>query len=101
MKSHVFSATAAAAIALTGCQSVSPPPTSAEVVGEFRPGSGYVLGYLDPKTLPNSLAILPKPPADDSAQKAADVSTYQATRATRGTPRWDLAARDARLKPQH
>ena len=100
MKSHVLMATAAAAaaIVLTGCQTVAPPPTSAEVVGEFRPGSGYLRGYLDPKTLPNSLAILPKPPTDDSAQKAADVSTYQVTRATRGTPRWDMAARDANLK---
>ncbi len=100
MKSHVFSATFAATILLAGCQTVPPPPppTSAAVVGEFRPGSGYLRGYLDPKTLPNSLAILPKPPAEDSAQKAADVSTYQTTRVARGTPRWDMAARDAILK---
>lgn len=83
---------------LAGCQTPAPPPTSAEVVGEFRPGSGYLRGYLDPKVLPNSLALLPKPPASDSAAQAADVATYKATRALRGTPRWDLAARDANLK---
>ena len=98
MRKHTLSAGALTAIVLSGCQATPPPPTSPELVGEFRPGSGYVRGYLDPKVLPNSLAILAKPPADDSAQKAADVSTYQATRATRGSPRWDIAARDAVLK---
>lgn len=98
MKKRTLYASTLAAIILSGCQTTPPPPTSPELVGEFRPGSGYVRGYLDPKVLPNSLAILPKPPADDSAQKTADLSTYQATRATRGLPRWDIAARDAVLK---
>lgn len=55
-------------------------------------------GYLEPNAIPDSLAILPKPPTDDSAQKASDAAVYQATRATRGTPRWNAAARDANLK---
>lgn len=84
---------------LTGCQTpTAPPPTSAEVVGEFRPGSGYLRGYLDPKALPDSLALLPKPPAGESAALAADLAVYKATRAERGTPRWDIATRDANLK---
>jgi acid phosphatase (class A) len=84
---------------LAGCQSAPPlPPTSPEVVGEFRAGSGYLKGYLDRKALPNSLALLPKPPAEGSAEQAADLATYTATRALRGTPRWDLAAQDANLK---
>ena len=37
---------------LAGCQSAPPlPPTSPEVVGEFRAGSGYLRGYLDRKAL--------------------------------------------------
>jgi acid phosphatase (class A) len=84
---------------LAGCQSAPPlPTTSPEVVGEFRAGSGYLRGYLDRKALPNSLALLPKPPAEGSAEQAADLAAYTATRALRGKPRWDLAAQDANLK---
>ena len=86
----------AAAGLLAGCQ--TPPPTSPEVVGEFRKGSGYLNGYLPPKQLPDSLALLPPPPAANSAQAAADMDTYRSTRALRNTPRWALAAKDAELK---
>ena len=79
-----------------GCQ--TPPPTSPEVVGEFRKGSGYLNGYLNPTQLPNSLALLPPPPAAGSAQAAADMETYKSTRALRNTPRWTLATQDANLK---
>lgn len=37
----------AVAALLAACQ--TPPPTSPEVVGEFRAGSGYLNGYLDRK----------------------------------------------------
>ena len=80
---------------LAGCQ--TPPPTSPEAVGEFRKGSGYLNGYLNPKQLPNSLALLLPPPAADSAQQAADLDTYKRTRALRDTPRWALATQDANL----
>ena len=80
---------------LAGCQ--TPPPTSPEAVGEFRKGSGYLNGYLNPKQLPNSLALLLPPPAADSAQQAADLDTYKRTRALRDTPRWALATKDANL----
>jgi len=84
------------AITLAGCQ--TPPPTSPEAVGEFRKGSGYLNGYLDRKQLPDSLALLPPPPAAGSAQQAADLDTYRSTRALRDTPRWALATKDANLK---
>lgn len=90
---------AAAALAmLTACQTVPVPPTSADVVGEYRAGSGYVNGYLNPKTLPSSLALLPKPPADGSAEQAADLAVYTNTRNLRGSARWDLAVADAALQ---
>ena len=91
-----LAALAALAVLLAGCQTA--PPTSPEVVGEFRKGSGYLHGYLNPKQLPDSLALLPPPPAPGSAQQAADLDTYKSTRALRGTPRWALATRDANLK---
>lgn len=92
-------ATAALAAALTGCQTTPPtPPTSPEVVGEYRAGSGYLKGYLDRKQLPDSLALLPKAPAEGSAEAAADLAVHRATRALRDTPRWALATFDDNLK---
>lgn len=92
----------AAALLLSACQTapVQPtaPPTSAEVVGEFRKGSGYLNGYLDRKALPDSLALVPPPPAPGSARQAADLAMHQQTRALRNTPRWEQAAKDVNLK---
>lgn len=89
----------AAAAVVAGCQTAPPaPPTSPEVVGEFRAGSGYLKGYLDRKQLPDSLVLLPKPPAAGSAEAAADLAVHRATRALRDTPRWALAAFDDNLK---
>ena len=89
-------------LGLAACQNLpappAPPPTSPEAVGEFRAGSGYLKGYLDRRVLPNSLALLPKPPAPDSAEQAADLAVYRATRALRDSPRWQLAAKDAVLR---
>ena len=81
---------------LSACQTA--PPTLPEVVGEVRAGSGYLKGYLDRQQLPDSLALLPKPPAEGSAAAAADLAAYRATQALRDTPRWALAAADDNLK---
>ncbi|HOB95438.1 MAG TPA: phosphatase PAP2 family protein [Aquabacterium sp.] len=89
-------------VALSGCQTAPParpaPPTDPDVVGESRTGSGYLKGYLDRKQLPDSLALLPRPPAEGSAEAAADLAVHRATRALRDTPRWALAASDDNLK---
>lgn len=95
-KSLALAALTGLAGLLAGCQ--TPPPTSPEVVGEFRAGSGYLNGYLNPKQLPDSLALLRPPPAAGSAQQAADLDTYRRTRALRDTPRWSLAIQDTNLK---
>jgi acid phosphatase (class A) len=91
-----------AALLLSACQTApvktAEPATSPEVVGEFRKGSGYLNGYLDRKTLPDSLALVPPPPAVGSARQAADLAMHQQTRALRNTPRWELAAKDVNLK---
>ena len=91
-------AVALLAALLAGCQTAPPPPTSPEVVGEFRAGSGYLKGYLDRTLLPDSLALLPRPAAEGSAEQAADLAVHRATRALRGSPRWGLAAVDNNLK---
>jgi len=58
---------------------------------------GLLEGYLAPKVLPNSLKLLPPPPAEDSAAFALDEATSQQNLALRGTPRWEQAIRDANL----
>lgn len=86
---------------LAACQSAPPapvPPTTAEAVGELRPGSGAWRGYLPFPALPNSRSLLGAPPAEGSAQAAADLATHRATRLPPEHPRRDLAARDADLK---
>ena len=74
------------------------PSTSAVEVGELRAGSGYLKGYLPRAVLPNSLKLLPPPPAKGSAEQAADDAAQRAAKPLRGTPRWELAARDVVLK---
>lgn len=86
-----------ATVLLAACQSAPVPPTSPEIVGEYRKGSGYLNGYLDRKALPDSLALLPPPAAAGSAQAAADLDVHRRTRALRGAARWQLASADNEL----
>jgi len=78
-----------------GCAGVQ---TSAKpvVVPEFRPR--IPAGYLPATAFPNSLALIPQPPATGSTALALDEETYRKTRVFRGTPRWELATQDAELK---
>ena len=52
-------------------------------------------GYLGEQGVPDSIAILPPPPAPGSTGERLDNETYAATRALQGTPRWAMATRDA------
>jgi acid phosphatase (class A) len=53
------------------------------------------LGYLSPSELPNSVALLPPPPAPGSAAMLRDERARQAALTVRGTARYSLAADDA------
>ncbi len=93
--------TAAALAVAAGCATPPAavvPSVSPEQIGEVRPGSGVLNGYLDRKQLPNALALLPPPPADGSAAAAADLAAWRDSRALRDTPRWAVATRDAELR---
>lgn len=54
-------------------------------------------GYLQKEQLPDSLQLVPPPPQDGSAALANDEAVAKAMLQLRGTPRWDLATRDAAL----
>ena len=87
------------ALAAGACSTTpGPPPTSAAVVGEVRTGSGYLNGYLTTTQLPDSLALLPPPPAPGSTAQTADNDSFHRLGALRGTPRGELARQDAQLK---
>lgn len=53
--------------------------------------------YLPPQSVPDTIAILPRPPAPGSAAENADRALFEATRSLAGSPRFALATRDARL----
>jgi len=79
---------------IAGCAS-SERHSKPAAVPEIRPG--ILAGYLQPEVLPNSLALLPPPPAESSAALSRDEEVSRKTLALRGTPRWELAAKDAEL----
>jgi len=54
-------------------------------------------GYLTPEERPDSVALLPPPPAPDSPEFVADEAIYRKLSALQGAARWQLAARDANL----
>jgi acid phosphatase (class A) len=58
-----------------------------------------ITGYLTPDTTPQTVRILPPPPAAGSGREADDEAIFARTRALAGTPRWSLATADADLKP--
>src|SRR5262249_4350075 len=55
-------------------------------------------GYLPRGSAPNSLDILPAPPAAGSAAQAEDDAAAKAAVALQGSPRWKQAAQDADLR---
>jgi acid phosphatase (class A) len=86
-------------VLLAGCATSAPPapPTTIAAVGELRPGLGLAKGFLAPEALPNSLALLPAPPAAGSAALSADEEAFRA--ALQASPeRFAQAAADADLR---
>lgn len=73
-----------------GFQKQSPDP-----VPEIMPG--ILAGYLHQDALPNSLALLPPPPAEGSIAQALDDEISKKSLALRGMPRWTVATQDAEL----
>ncbi len=87
-KSIRTSLLAALALALTAPGLAADAPAAQSRLGK---------GYLEPAALPDSLALLPPPPAAGSAAEARDREAAGTAVAQRGTPRWQLATRDADL----
>lgn len=58
-----------------------------------------VEGYLAPDAF-DILRVLPAAPNTDDPRYKADRDTFRKTRSFYGTPRWDLAVNDVKLKPE-
>lgn len=86
---------------LIACATRAPPPVvppvSAAEVGELFPNSGVLKGYLPPAQLPDSLALLPAPPADGSTALADDTAVFRSLTALQSSARGQLAIHDADL----
>jgi acid phosphatase (class A) len=81
------------AVGLTAC--VSNPDAGSEPIPEIRPG--ILQGYLAGSEYPNSLVILPPPPAQDSIAHSHDGAISERSLTLQGSPRWLLAAEDNEL----
>ncbi|EHP40827.1 acid phosphatase [Cupriavidus basilensis OR16] len=84
----------AGALLVAGCASFD--QGSVSPVPEIRPG--VLSGYLPTQARPDSLLLVPPPPAPGSAAQALDDETSRANLALRATPRWRQATLDANLK---
>lgn len=81
-------------LALVSCASVDTIQIPSEVPEIHH---GLVAGYLSPEALPDSLELIPPPPADGSAAFAFDREVSKKALKLQGTPRWELATEDANL----
>ena len=101
MMSHMFIPIHRKILLVLVCVAIAAGCTSFErqskpaAVPEIHPG--ILAGYLQPEALPNSLALIPPPPAKGSAALALDEEASRKSLALCGTPRWNLAADDANL----
>ncbi|WP_238946917.1 acid phosphatase [Seongchinamella unica] len=86
------------AVLTAGCANLAGDQGPA-AVPEVRPG--LLMGYLSQDALPNSLTLVPSPPASGSAALALDEEVARNNIALRGTPRWELAISDADLHFPH
>jgi acid phosphatase (class A) len=75
------------AFAAVGCSSLN----------ALKLAAGAPQGYLSKAEVPDSLALLPAPPAKDSAALAQDEAVSKEAHTLRDTPRWNQASLDAVL----
>jgi acid phosphatase (class A) len=83
-----------------GCRDVVTPAAGARE-GTSAAAATRGPGYLLPEERPDSVALIPPPPAPGSPEFVADEAVYRKLSALQGTVRWQLAASDANLKFPH
>jgi acid phosphatase (class A) len=91
---YLFAIVLVSASLIGGC-SPAEKQSQPAAVKEIAPG--LLEGYLSAGDLPNSLELLPPPPAEGSAAFALDQEISRESLALRGTARWEQAIKDANL----
>lgn len=90
--------TALLTLLLAACPLQAQPNVSPELAKSApapeKLGTAALKGYLSEEATPNLVAILPPPPAGQSATEAADKAVFNATRTYEGSSRWALAMND-------
>ena len=84
-----------AVLGIGACSSTDTAPPPAEVP-EIYPG--ILMGYLPMDTPLDSRDFIPPAPTADSPRQAMDNAVAAQMLTLRGSPRWELAIRDARLE---
>jgi acid phosphatase (class A) len=93
---HVHRLFGAGLVAMLAACAAPLPTTNPADLPSPRPG--LLPGYLPVQLWVNRLALRPAPPQAGSAAQAADDAAYRAAIAAKGSPRWQLAERDAELQ---
>jgi acid phosphatase (class A) len=83
-----------------GCRDVVPPASGGRE-GTSAAAAAKIPGYLLPDERPDSIALIPPPPAPGTPEFAADEAVYRKLSALQDTVRWQLATSDANLKFPH
>jgi len=83
--------------AVVAGSAIAQAPTTATATQPPPPRVVATGGYLTQAELPNSLTLIPPPPAPGSAAQARDDATAKAMLPLRDGPRWTLATLDANL----
>jgi acid phosphatase (class A) len=84
-------------LSMGGC-GVPPQSTSGDRVSTSAQAAGKTAGYLRPEERPDSVSLIPPPPAKGSAGFDRDERIYREMLPLQGSPRWRMAAADANLK---
>src|SRR5690606_3262154 len=72
---------------------------SAGTPARAAPPPTRLAGYLGRDGVPDHRLFMPPPPPDDAPLGIADFAVFRATRVLEGSPRWELAAKDAEAGP--
>jgi acid phosphatase (class A) len=93
-------AVAATLVWFAACRDVVPSATGGRE-GTSAAAAAKGPGYLLPEERPDSIALIPPPPAPGTPEFAADEAVYRKLSALQDSVRWQLAASDANLKFPH
>lgn len=93
----VLAASLACAVSVPGCAASGNMPEAAAQSGRVD----TLPGYLPEGAVPDSLALIPPPPARGSAAFSHDEAVGRDALRLRGTPRWSMATEDADLSFPH